>query len=244
MVIRFKQYEPDIRADGAARFTQFTRYIADSDNHSRLGVLREVMEDAGLGDDYNELVGIGGPDRRVNATGTETKATAATSSSSSTSPRRGRTAGEDQKSTHSHHHARQQQQQQQQSSSLSSSSPSSSSSPKSPSRRFLRPLPSSSSSSPPSLSLSVHVKPNAKQTEILSLDDAEELECRVAAPPRDGEANAEIVRFMTQVLGGKKRTVSLDKGHRSRSKVLLIVGVDEQYVLTCLEKACTRMKGK
>jgi uncharacterized protein YggU (UPF0235/DUF167 family) len=43
----------------------------------------------------------------------------------------------------------------------------------------------------------------------------------VAAPPMDGEANAELIRFMAQVLGLRKSDLSLDSGARSRNKVSL-----------------------
>jgi uncharacterized protein YggU (UPF0235/DUF167 family) len=47
----------------------------------------------------------------------------------------------------------------------------------------------------------------------------------VAAPPMDGEANAELIRFMAQVLGLRKSDLSLDSGARSRNKVSLFFSV-------------------
>jgi uncharacterized protein YggU (UPF0235/DUF167 family) len=41
----------------------------------------------------------------------------------------------------------------------------------------------------------------------------------IAAPPVDGEANTELVRFVAEVLALRKSNLSLDSGARSRSKV-------------------------
>ncbi|KAJ2725791.1 hypothetical protein GGI07_000998 [Coemansia sp. Benny D115] len=45
---------------------------------------------------------------------------------------------------------------------------------------------------------------------------------RVAAPPRDGEANKEVVAFVSKVLGVPKSTVELVSGQKSRNKVVRI----------------------
>jgi hypothetical protein len=42
----------------------------------------------------------------------------------------------------------------------------------------------------------------------------------VAAPPREGEANAELVSFLAKRLGVAKREIVVESGASSRSKVL------------------------
>ena len=44
----------------------------------------------------------------------------------------------------------------------------------------------------------------------------------IAAPPKEGEANEELLRYLAQVLGVKKNTVHLDKGSKSRHKVAVV----------------------
>jgi uncharacterized protein (TIGR00251 family) len=44
----------------------------------------------------------------------------------------------------------------------------------------------------------------------------------IAAPPKEGEANEELVRYIASVLGVKKNTVYLDKGSKSRHKVAIV----------------------
>lgn len=69
--------------------------------------------------------------------------------------------------------------------------------------------------------LTIIVKPNAKQTGITDISE-EGVGVQVAAPPSEGEANAELVRFLSNLLGLRKSDVSVDKGQRSRKKTILI----------------------
>ena len=44
----------------------------------------------------------------------------------------------------------------------------------------------------------------------------------IAAPPKDNEANIELKEFISSILKIKKSVVSLDKGSKSRSKIISI----------------------
>lgn len=44
------------------------------------------------------------------------------------------------------------------------------------------------------------------------------------APPKEGQANENIREFLADVLGLKKRNVSVDKGGKSKNKVIIIEG--------------------
>lgn len=72
-----------------------------------------------------------------------------------------------------------------------------------------------------SIRLKICAKPGAKQTAITGLEE-EGIGVQISAPPVDGEANAELVKFMSKVFDVKKSCVSLDKGSRSRQKVILL----------------------
>jgi len=52
----------------------------------------------------------------------------------------------------------------------------------------------------------------------------------IAAPPRDGEANEELISFMSQVLNIKKQHIQLDKGSKSRLKTLLVDSLTAEEV--------------
>ncbi|CAG9331549.1 unnamed protein product [Blepharisma stoltei] len=71
-----------------------------------------------------------------------------------------------------------------------------------------------------SIFLSVQAKPNARQSTITDINDQYIGVC-VAAPPREGEANTELCEYLSQVIGVKKRQVSVKPGtQKSRSKIV------------------------
>lgn len=45
---------------------------------------------------------------------------------------------------------------------------------------------------------------------------------QIAAPARDGEANEELVHYLADILSIKKKSISLDKGSKSRQKMVTI----------------------
>ncbi len=51
------------------------------------------------------------------------------------------------------------------------------------------------------------------------------LKVRVAAPPVEGAANEEIIRFFAKLLGISKASISFIRGHQSKRKDLLIEGI-------------------
>lgn len=70
--------------------------------------------------------------------------------------------------------------------------------------------------------LTLHIQPGAKKTEVAGLyGDA--LKIRLAAPPVDGKANAALIEFVAERLGLAKSAVSLKSGQTSRRKVLAII---------------------
>ncbi|KAL6106166.1 uncharacterized protein ACO6RY_10099 [Pungitius sinensis] len=70
-----------------------------------------------------------------------------------------------------------------------------------------------------SVTIAVRAKPASKHSGVTDVS-AEAVGVAIAAPPTDGEANAELIRFLAEVLHLKKSHVSLDKGSRSRDKVI------------------------
>lgn len=69
--------------------------------------------------------------------------------------------------------------------------------------------------------LAIRVKPNAARTRVLGVNkDRAALEVALHAPPRDGEANDELLRFLREKLGVARANLSLVSGPRSRDKVV------------------------
>jgi uncharacterized protein len=76
--------------------------------------------------------------------------------------------------------------------------------------------------------LSLHITPKAAKNAITGwAQDAEGrpvLKVRVAAPPEDGKANAELLRFLAKSWGLRKSDITLVAGDTSRHKRIEIQG--------------------
>ncbi|MFT4033949.1 MAG: DUF167 domain-containing protein [Patulibacter sp.] len=75
--------------------------------------------------------------------------------------------------------------------------------------------------------LAVRVTPRAKRPGIAGRREDGVLLVRVAAPPLDGRANAEVCAVVAGALGLRARQVSVVIGLTARDKVLEISGIDD-----------------
>ena len=73
------------------------------------------------------------------------------------------------------------------------------------------------------LTLTLHIQPGAKKTEVAG-EHGDALKIRLAAPPVDGKANAALLEFIADKLGVAKSAVTLKSGQTSRRKVVVIEG--------------------
>ena len=75
------------------------------------------------------------------------------------------------------------------------------------------------------LTLTLHVQPGAKRTEVAGLH-GEALKIRLAAPPVEGKANDALIAWLAEVFAVPSRRVRLLRGEKSREKVVEITGSD------------------
>lgn len=73
------------------------------------------------------------------------------------------------------------------------------------------------------LTLTLHIQPGAKRSEIAGLH-GEALKIRLAAPPIEGRANEALLRFIAETFGVPVRQVELRQGGQSRHKVVAVKG--------------------
>ncbi|MBU1426316.1 MAG: YggU family protein [Gammaproteobacteria bacterium] len=73
------------------------------------------------------------------------------------------------------------------------------------------------------LTLTLHVQPGAKRTEVAGLH-GEALKIRLAAPPIEGRANEALLKFIANTFDVPLRQVELKQGGQSRHKVVAITG--------------------
>ncbi|MCA1938086.1 MAG: DUF167 domain-containing protein [Dechloromonas sp.] len=80
-----------------------------------------------------------------------------------------------------------------------------------------------------SATLTLHIQPGAKKTEVAGLH-GEALKIRLAAPPVDGKANDALLRFVAEQLDLPRAAVTLKSGQTSRHKVVEICGSTEARI--------------
>jgi uncharacterized protein (TIGR00251 family) len=72
--------------------------------------------------------------------------------------------------------------------------------------------------------LIIHVQPRAAATEVVG-PHGDAIKVRVAAPPVDGAANEELVRFLAERFGMRRADVSIVRGVTGRRKTIRIAGM-------------------
>jgi uncharacterized protein (TIGR00251 family) len=82
------------------------------------------------------------------------------------------------------------------------------------------------------LTLTLHIQPGAKRSELAGLH-GEALKIRLAAPPVEGRANEALLKFIAGLFDVPVRQVELKQGGQSRHKVIAITGskVDPESLL-------------
>ncbi|MGB3209843.1 MAG: DUF167 domain-containing protein [Desulforhopalus sp.] len=81
----------------------------------------------------------------------------------------------------------------------------------------------------------LHVQPNASKSRIIGLHDGC-LKLAVAAPPIEGKANKEVVKFLATILGVPGRDVTVKSGVQSRKKTVVVKNLDGIEIRSVLEK--------
>lgn len=67
------------------------------------------------------------------------------------------------------------------------------------------------------VTLAIYAQPNARRTEFEKIHD-DQLKLKVHAPPEDGKANEEIIRYISDLFSLRKSQVEIISGHLARKK--------------------------
>ncbi|KAM4826443.1 UPF0235 protein C15orf40 homolog [Thomomys bottae] len=86
------------------------------------------------------------------------------------------------------------------------------------------------------VTIAVHARPGSRQNAVADLT-SEAVSVAIAAPPTEGEANAELCRYLSRVLDLRKSEVVLEKGGKSREKVVkILASTTPEEILEKLKK--------
>jgi len=91
--------------------------------------------------------------------------------------------------------------------------------------------------------LTVHIQPKASTTECVGIH-GDAIKIRVAAPPVDGAANDELIRFLACQLSIPSSSVRIHSGASGRHKRVLVKGTTAQLVLARLNLGSRKRSAK
>ncbi len=82
--------------------------------------------------------------------------------------------------------------------------------------------------------ITVQVQPNASQNKITRFEQGVWY-LKIAAPPIKGRANQELLKFLSDILGVSKSSLTIEKGMTSKRKLIAIQGLSQNQVMRQLE---------
>ena len=77
--------------------------------------------------------------------------------------------------------------------------------------------------------LRVHVIPNARRDSVAG-EHAGAIKIKLRAPAVEGKANAALIRFLAAQLEFPRHAIMLERGHKSRDKLIRIDGLTAEDV--------------
>jgi uncharacterized protein (TIGR00251 family) len=86
-----------------------------------------------------------------------------------------------------------------------------------------------------------HIVPNAKQNKVVG-EHGGAIKIKLRAPALQGKANAALCRFLAEALKISERRIVLERGHKSRDKLIRIEGLSEEEVRSGLLRPWTTQR--
>ncbi|MBN1450723.1 MAG: YggU family protein [Anaerolineales bacterium] len=78
--------------------------------------------------------------------------------------------------------------------------------------------------------LAVRVTPRASKNQIVGALSDGTIKIRITAAPNEGQANEELVKFLSDVLGVAKSRIEIVAGEAGRDKLISILDLDAETV--------------
>lgn len=82
--------------------------------------------------------------------------------------------------------------------------------------------------------INLHVKANADKNEIVEIKP-EYVKIKIAAPPEKGKANAELIRYLSNVIGIDKAEIGIISGLSSKIKMVKINALIKEQIIERLK---------
>lgn len=85
--------------------------------------------------------------------------------------------------------------------------------------------------------ITVHISPGSKKNEIVGLNSDGSIRMKIAAPPVEGRANAELFSFLGKLLNTSTSRFQLIHGEKSKHKFIKILGLSFEEVKLILNSS-------
>lgn len=76
------------------------------------------------------------------------------------------------------------------------------------------------------IALSVRVTPRARKDEVIQVMEDGMVKIRLKAPPVGGKANQALIDFLSRLLDTPPSQIEIIAGHKSRNKLVSVIGID------------------
>lgn len=83
---------------------------------------------------------------------------------------------------------------------------------------------------PLSCTIEIRIKPNARREKV-EVGENGILHAWVNAPPKEGKANAALIKVLSETLDIPKSYLSIKRGFTSKNKVVEVVGLTKEEVM-------------
>jgi hypothetical protein len=84
--------------------------------------------------------------------------------------------------------------------------------------------------------IQIHVSPGSKINKIQGISAEFIISIKLTAPAIEGKANSGLIRYLSEVFGMPKSRFTLERGDRSRDKLVKIRGLSNDDVLAKLKQ--------
>lgn len=75
----------------------------------------------------------------------------------------------------------------------------------------------------------IHVVPKSARSEVAGIQ-GDAVKLKISAPPVEGKANSECIRFLSEILRVKKNQVTIINGQKSRKKTVAVEGIRKKDI--------------
>jgi uncharacterized protein (TIGR00251 family) len=87
------------------------------------------------------------------------------------------------------------------------------------------------------VTFAIRVLPRSSKCELAGLQK-DALRIRITAPPVEGRANEESIRFLAALFNVKRNQVVIKAGRKSKNKLIYIAGLTREDILAALPESC------